>query len=257
LGLGRDNLLNIRNALLKDLLQNLGVLELLLDLGNNGRGELLLLALLNLALVTHPGLKDRLGLSGDGGLLLELESLGLKLGGFLGNGEEVLGNVDDTGHLLDVLNASLDGLSVVRPGAVEDVLDLLVLSLSPGLVAGTTVLDETTPDGEQADSDDGLLVHDVVLAAQGVDAEGSAGAEDGGLADEAVTGEGIEDALGLLLGLLGGDIARVADGSGGDGREGTAGDGRSEEGGAYKESRQTGAPSVSKRSRKSPIGCRM
>jgi hypothetical protein len=75
--------LNIRNALLKDLLQNLGVLKLLLNLGNNGRGELLLLALLNLALVTHPGLKDRLGLSGDGGLLLELESLGLKLGGFL------------------------------------------------------------------------------------------------------------------------------------------------------------------------------
>ena len=157
---------------------------------------------------------------------------------YLGNGEKVLGNVDDTGHLLDVLNAGLDGLGVVRPGAVEDVLDLLVLSLSPGLVAGATVLDDSTPDGEQADGDDGLLVHDVVLVAQGVDAEGGAGAEDGGLAEQAVAGEGVNDALGLLLGLLGGDIARVADGSGGNGREGTAGDGRSEEGSAYKGRRQ-------------------
>lgn len=159
----------------------------------------------------------------------------------LGNGEEVLGDVNDSGHLLDVVNAGLDGLGVVGPGAVEDALDLLVLSLGPSLVAGTTVLDEAAPDSEQADGNDGLLVHDIVLVAEGVDAEGGTGAEDGGLAEQAVAGEGVDDALGLLLGLLGGDIARVADSGDGDGRDGAAGDGRSEEGSAYK----GGVPSVS------------
>lgn len=105
LGLGRDNLciywlvtchnnrfrtrqvlkhtLNIGNALLQNLLQDLGVLQLLLDLGNDGSGELLLLALLNLALVADPGLENRLGLGGQGSLLLELVGLSLELGGFL------------------------------------------------------------------------------------------------------------------------------------------------------------------------------
>lgn len=75
--------LNISNTLLEDLLENLGVLELLLDLGDDGFGKLLLLALLNLALVADPGVEDSLGLSGDGGLLLELESLGLEPGSLL------------------------------------------------------------------------------------------------------------------------------------------------------------------------------
>lgn len=75
--------LNVRNALLKNLLEDLGVLKLLLDLGNDGLGQLPLLTLLDLALVAHPRIEDGLGLGGDGSLLLELESLGLKLGGFL------------------------------------------------------------------------------------------------------------------------------------------------------------------------------
>lgn len=75
--------LDVSNALLQDLLENLGVLKLLLDLGNDGGSELLLLALLNLTLVTDPRVKDGLGLSGQGSLLLELVSLRLKLGGFL------------------------------------------------------------------------------------------------------------------------------------------------------------------------------
>jgi len=41
------------------------------------------LSLLNLALVSDPGVEDSLGLGGKGSLLLELESLGLELGGFL------------------------------------------------------------------------------------------------------------------------------------------------------------------------------
>lgn len=119
---------------------------------------------------------------------------------------------------------------MVGTGAVEDVLDLLVLSLGPGGVAGTTVLDEATPDGQKAEGDDGLLVHDIVLAGEGVDAETGGGAEDGGLAEQAVAGDGIDDALGLLLGLLGGHVAVVADSGGRDGREGAAADDGSEEG---------------------------
>jgi hypothetical protein len=77
--------LDISNALLENLLKDLGVLELLLDLGDNGLSKLLLLALLDLALVSDPRLKNRLGLSSQGSLLLELESLRLKLGGLLQN----------------------------------------------------------------------------------------------------------------------------------------------------------------------------
>lgn len=147
----------------------------------------------------------------------------------LRNLEESLSDVDDTRHLLDVVDAALDSLGVVGTGAVEDVLDLLVLALGPFLVARATVLDETTPNSEKTDGDDGLLVHDVVLIADGVDAETSGAAQKGGLAEEAASGERVEDALGLLLGLLGGDVAGVANGGSGQGREGSASEGRSEE----------------------------
>lgn len=75
--------LNISNGLLKDLLEDLGVLELLGDLGDDALGELLLLALLDLALVADPGVEDGLGLGGDGGLLLLLVGLRLELGSLL------------------------------------------------------------------------------------------------------------------------------------------------------------------------------
>lgn len=153
----------------------------------------------------------------------------------LGNLKESLGNVNNTSHLLDILNTALDGLGVVGTGAVENVLDLLVLALGPLLVAGTAVLDESAPDGQQAKGHNGLLIHDVVLIADGVDAQTGGAAEEGGLAEEVASGEGVDDALGLLLGLLGRDVAGVADGCcGGDGqrRDGSASEGRSEEGSA-------------------------
>lgn len=128
-------------------------------------------------------------------------------GAHLGNLKQVLGNFDDGAHLLDVLDAGLDSLGVVGTGRVEDALDLVALALGPLLVGRATVLDEATPDGEETDGDDGLLVDDVGLAADGVDAETGGGAEHGGLAQQAVAGEGVNDALGLLLGLLGGHIA--------------------------------------------------
>ena len=79
----RQLTLNFSNALLQNLLEGLGVLELLGDLGDDGLGELPLLALLDLALVPDPRVQDGLGLGGDGSLLLELKGLGLELGGFL------------------------------------------------------------------------------------------------------------------------------------------------------------------------------
>lgn len=121
---------------------------------------------------------------------------------------------------------------MVGTSAVQDVLDLLVLALSPGLVAGTTVLDETSPDSDKADGDDGLLVHDVVLVGQSVDGKTGGRGQDGALAQQAVAGKGVNDALCLLLGLLGRDIARVADRGGRDSGKNSAGDGRSEEGSA-------------------------
>lgn len=122
---------------------------------------------------------------------------------------------------------------MVGTGAVEDVLDLVVLRLSPLLVGGTTVLDQGTPDGEKGDGDDGLLVHDVVLAGDGVDGKTSGGAQDSALAEQAVTGKSVDDALGLLLGVLGGNIAVVSRGGNRDGRGSSAGEDGSEEGSAY------------------------
>lgn len=150
---------------------------------------------------------------------------------YLGDLKEGLGDVDNAAHLFDILNAGLDGLGVVGAGAVEDVLDLLVLSLGPLLVSRAAVLEQTGPDGQQAHGNNRLLVHDVVLIAEGIDAETGGTAEEGSLADEAAAGQGVDDALGLLLGLLGGHVARVSHSGGRNGRGGS-GDGGSEEGSA-------------------------
>lgn len=78
-----DNAVDVSDSLVEDLLEGLGVLELLVDLGDDGVGELLLLAGLDGTLVADPRVEDGLGLVGEVDLLLELVSLGLELGGFL------------------------------------------------------------------------------------------------------------------------------------------------------------------------------
>lgn len=75
--------LNVSDALLENLVKDLGVLQRLLNLGNNGVGELLLLFGLDLALVAYPRVENGLGLSRNGGLLLKFICLSLKLGGLL------------------------------------------------------------------------------------------------------------------------------------------------------------------------------
>jgi hypothetical protein len=77
--------LNVSNALLENLLENLGVLEFLLDLANDALGKLALFALLDLALVADPGVENLLGLGSESSALLEFVGLSLKLGGFLNN----------------------------------------------------------------------------------------------------------------------------------------------------------------------------
>jgi len=78
-----DDALDVGNGLVEDLLEGLGVLKLLLDLGDDALSKLALLPRLDLALVADPGVEDGLGLVGEVDLLLELVSLGLELGGFL------------------------------------------------------------------------------------------------------------------------------------------------------------------------------
>ncbi len=90
---------------------------------------------------------------------------------------------------------------MVDTSGVQDTLYLVVLSLRPLRVHGTTKLDQGAPDTEQTEGDDGFLVDDIVLAADGVDGETGGGGEDGGFGDERVTGQRVDDGLGLHLGL--------------------------------------------------------
>jgi hypothetical protein len=78
-----DDAVDVGNGLVEDLLEGLGVLELLVNLGDDGVGELLLLAGLDGTLVANPRVEDDLGLVGEVDLLLELVSLSLELSGFL------------------------------------------------------------------------------------------------------------------------------------------------------------------------------
>lgn len=141
--------LNVSNALIENLLEVLGALELLLNLGDDGFGEFTLLPLLDLALVANPRVENGLGLCGNSCSLLHLESLCLKLGcllcahqllvrvvtrhhnamslhrpslrqAYLGDLEKVLGDVDDTTEVLDAFNALLDSGGVVRACGIEN-----------------------------------------------------------------------------------------------------------------------------------------
>src|SRR5699024_286612 len=104
---------------------------------------------------------------------------------YLGDLEETLGDVDDARHLLHVRHAALDGVGVVGPRLVQDVLDLLVLRIRPRRVRGATVLDDGAPGKQETEGNNGLLVHDVVLVADGVRGETGDAGENRRLGDEA------------------------------------------------------------------------
>jgi hypothetical protein len=162
---------------LQDLLKNLGVLELLLDLADDGLGKLTLFALLNLSFIAHPRVKNLLSLGGKGSSLFQFVGLSLELGGFLiirssvrrphaitngsshlGNLEELLGDINNSVQLLNIVNALLDGVGVVGTRSVQDVLVLLNLAIGPLLVYGTAVLSNSGEDAEQTESGNGFLV---------------------------------------------------------------------------------------------------
>ncbi|KAL1604086.1 hypothetical protein SLS60_005678 [Paraconiothyrium brasiliense] len=134
--------------------------------------------------------------------------------------EEVLGDVNDTAEILHALNALLDGLGVVGAGRVQDAGDLVNLRLRIAGPGRAGVLGDSPEDGQQREGDDGLLVDNVELVADGEGAHTSGGGEDGGLGNGAVAGHGdrIEQRLSLLLGVLGqvglvagrGDLGRDA-----------------------------------------------
>lgn len=85
----------------------------------------------------------------------------------LRHSKEVLGDVNDTSQSLNVLNPLLDGTGVLLPGAVQDVLDLVVVTFSPFPVHRPTVMCDSPEYGEQRDHDDGFLVDHVKLIADG------------------------------------------------------------------------------------------
>jgi hypothetical protein len=187
---------------------------------------------------------------GNGSLLLELESLGLELGGLLcgcqyrppsvviglsclGNLEEGLGDVDDTAEVLDALDARLDGRRVVGTGSVQDAGDLVGLLLRVLAPGGASVLGDGPEDGQQRQRHNGLLVDDVELIADGGHTQAGARGEHGGLGEGAVAGDrdGLHQRLGLLLGVLLRHIGVVA-GLRGDGWEGAERERWAETGGA-------------------------
>lgn len=214
----RDDSLNVGDALVENLLESLGVLKLLLDPGDDRLSKLALLPLLDLALVTDPRVEHSLGLCGNGGPLLELKGLSLELGGLLGNLKQGLGDVNDATEVLDTLDALLDGRGVVGAGRVQDARDLLNLLVRIAAPGGPGILGDSPEDGQQRDGDNGLLVDDVELVANGRNAETGTGREDGGLGERTGSrhGHGLQDRLGLLLGVLLGQV-RVVAGLGGDG----------------------------------------
>lgn len=109
---------------------------------------------------------------------------------YLGDREEVLGDVDDTAEVLDALDALLDGGSVVSTGRVQDAGDLVDLLLRIAGPGRAGILGNGPEDGQQRKGDDGLLVDDVELVADGEGADTGGGGEHGGLSDGAVAGNG-------------------------------------------------------------------
>lgn len=157
---------------------------------------------------------------------------------YLGNLEQLLGDLNNSAQLLDVVNALLDGVGMVGTGSVQDVLLLLNLALSPLLVCGATILGDSSEDTEQTEGGDSLFVEDVELVADRSNGETGTGGEDSGLGDEGAARKSIQDRLGLLLGVLAGDVGgRTGRGEvGSDGRDVAGDNSRSEPGSTWIES---------------------
>lgn len=125
---------------------------------------------------------------------------------YLGDREELLGNVNNTGELVDVVHTLLNSAGVVVTGSVQDVLVLLNLTLSPLAVSGTTILGNGSENAEKTEGGNGFLVQDVELVADGGDGDTGSGGKDGSLGNQGVARKRVEDRLSLLLGILSRDV---------------------------------------------------
>ena len=201
LSLGKD-LLDISNGLSKNLLLELVVTELLVNLGNDGLSKSLLLSLSDLGLVSHPRVKNRLGLSSKVNLLLKDESLSLELSSLLGDGKEGLGDGDNILGKRDGLNALLDGEGVGLSGLVKDLLDVGDVSVGPLLVGGGNGLGGKQNKNTENTGNTGLSVDNVKTVRDGVDTGSSGSGEDTGLGDNVATRKSSKDRRSLLLGVL-------------------------------------------------------
>ena len=151
------DLFHICNALLQDLLQYLGVLKLLLDLGDHSVGQFPLLAHLELTFISDPRVEDMLGLGGEGGSLRKLKGLSLEFGGFLINVsklslsswasdsyfrhfKESLRDVHDIAERLHILNSRLDCFCVAFLRGVQNTLIRSVVAAAQSLYIGPPYL---------------------------------------------------------------------------------------------------------------------
>jgi hypothetical protein len=150
----------------------------------------------------------------------------------------LFGHLNNTAQLLDVLNATLDGIGVVGPSSVQDIFVFLNLTFGPRLVGGSAVLRNTGENAEQTESDDGFLVQNVKLVANGGDGKTGTGGKNGRLGDKRTARKRIQDRLSLLLGLLSGDVGVQSNGRkvGCDGRDVMGSESRPHAGGAYNQS---------------------
>jgi hypothetical protein len=83
--------------------------------------------------------------------------------------EQRFGNIDNIAHLADGLNTVLDGLCMIDPSRVQDIADLVDLTLGPLLVHRPSVFGDGHKGREQAEGNDSLLVHDIELVRDGRD----------------------------------------------------------------------------------------
>ena len=122
---------------------------------------------------------------------------------------------------------------MVGAGGVQDAGDLLNLLVGIVSPRRTGVFRDSPEDGQERERDDGLLVDDVELVADGCDTQAGAGGQNSGLGEGAASGhgDGLQDGLSLLLGVLLGQIG-VEAGLGGDGGQGAERERWAETGGA-------------------------
>ena len=73
---------------------------------------------------------------------------------YLGNLEELLGDLNDITQGLDILDARFDGICVTILCCVHDIFDLLNLASRPFIVHRPPVFEDTVEDTQQAESHD-------------------------------------------------------------------------------------------------------